>query len=41
MWEQARIRPVNGVYTFGQPRVGLYQFCGSYDHVLNAKTFVR
>jgi len=39
MWEQARIRPVNGVYTFGQPRVGLYQFCGSYDHVLNAKTF--
>jgi triacylglycerol lipase len=39
MWDLARIRPVNGVYTFGQPRVGLYQFCGNYDHVLNAKTF--
>ncbi len=39
VWEPARIRPVSGIYTFGQPRVGLYQFCGNYDHVLSQKTF--
>jgi triacylglycerol lipase len=33
------IRPVNGIYTFGQPRIGLHGFCGSYDHMLNLKTF--
>jgi triacylglycerol lipase len=30
---------VNGIYTFGQPRIGLYPFCGNYDHVLCSKTF--
>ena len=39
MWDLARIRPVNGIYTFGQPRIGLYQFCGNYDHLLRGKTF--
>jgi triacylglycerol lipase len=39
IWDRARIRPVNGIYTFGQPRVGLYQFCGNYDHLLSQKTF--
>lgn len=39
MWSRAPIRSVNGVYTFGQPRVGLYPFCGNYDHVLCSKTF--
>jgi len=39
IWDQARIRPVSGIYTFGQPRVGLYQFCGNYDHILSKKTF--
>ncbi len=39
MWELARIRPVNGIYTFGQPRIGLYEFCGNYDHMLKGKTF--
>lgn len=39
MWSGAPIRSVNGIYTFGQPRVGLYKFCGSYDHVLSQKTF--
>jgi triacylglycerol lipase len=39
MWSDAPIRSVNGVYTFGQPRVGLYSFCGNYDHVLSQKTF--
>lgn len=33
------IRPVSGIYTFGQPRVGLHSFCGSYDHILQMKTF--
>lgn len=39
MWADAPIRSVNGIYTFGQPRIGLYQFCGNYDHVLKRKTF--
>jgi triacylglycerol lipase len=39
MWDGAGIRPVSGIYTFGQPRVGLHQFCGSYDHMLSRKTF--
>jgi triacylglycerol lipase len=39
MWQQATMRPVAGVYTFGQPRVGLYKFCGNYDQVLRPKTF--
>lgn len=39
MWSGAPIRSVSGVYTFGQPRVGLFRFCGNYDHLLRAKTF--
>ena len=33
------IRPVGGVYTFGQPRIGLHNFCGAYDRLLEGKTF--
>ncbi len=33
------IRPVSGIYTFGQPRVGLHPFCASYDQILQSKTF--
>ena len=39
MWSDAPIRSVSGIYTFGQPRVGLYKFCGSFDHILSRKTF--
>ncbi len=39
MWSDAPIRTVNGIYTFGQPRVGLFRFCGNYDHLLSRKTF--
>jgi triacylglycerol lipase len=39
MWAKGGIRPVNGIYTFGQPRIGLYSFCGNYDHLLQLKTF--
>lgn len=39
MWSGAPIRSVNGIYTFGQPRVGLFSFCGNYDHLLSTKTF--
>jgi len=33
------MRPVNGIYTFGQPRIGLHPFCGNYDRLLESKTF--
>ena len=39
MWQLAQMRPVAGIYTFGQPRIGLYKFCGNYDQVLRPKTF--
>ena len=39
MWSGAPIRSVSGIYTFGQPRVGLFRFCGNYDHLLSGKTF--
>jgi|ERR1017187_8634077 triacylglycerol lipase len=39
MWANASIRSVNGIYTFGQPRIGLHPFCGNYDHLLEPKTF--
>ena len=33
------VRLVNGIYTFGQPRIGLYNFCGNYDQLLRLQTF--
>ncbi len=39
MWSNAPIRSVSGIYTFGQPRVGLFEFCSNYDHLLSTKTF--
>lgn len=33
------IRPINGIYTFGQPRIGLLPFCGNYDQLLHLKTY--
>jgi len=33
------VRLVNGIYTFGQPRIGLYNFCGHYDQLLRLQTF--
>src|SRR5438045_5202108 len=33
------IRLVSGVYTFGQPRVGLFNFCNNYNHLLSSRTF--
>ena len=33
------VRPVRGIYTFGQPRIGLYNFCGHYDQLLRPQTF--
>lgn len=39
MWTDEVKRQVNGIYTFGQPRVGLNRFCGNYDHLLHDRTF--
>jgi triacylglycerol lipase len=33
------IRPVSGIYTFGQPRIGLHNFCDNYSRLLTPKTF--
>jgi hypothetical protein len=31
------IRPVSAIYTFGQPRIGLNDFCNSYARLLSSK----
>jgi hypothetical protein len=31
------IRPVSAIYTFGQPRIGLHDFCNTYGRVLGKK----
>jgi len=33
------IRPVSGIYTFGQPRIGLHNFCDNYGRLLTPRTF--
>jgi triacylglycerol lipase len=33
------IRPVSGIYTFGQPRIGLHNFCDNYGRLLTPQTF--
>ena len=34
------IRPVSAIYTFGQPRIGLHDFCNTYERLL-ARKLVR
>jgi hypothetical protein len=31
------IRPVSAIYTFGQPRIGLHEFCNTYGRLLGRK----
>jgi len=31
------IRPVSAIYTFGQPRIGLHDFCNTYERLLGRK----
>jgi triacylglycerol lipase len=33
------IRPVSGIYTYGQPRIGLHDFCDNYGRLLTPRTF--
>jgi Lipase (class 3) len=33
----AGIRPVSAIYTFGQPRIGLHNFCDTYGRLLGRK----
>jgi hypothetical protein len=33
------IRLVSGVYTFGRPCVGLFNFCNNYNQLLRSRTF--
>jgi hypothetical protein len=33
----AAIRPVSAIYTFGQPRIGLHDFCDTYGRLLGRK----
>jgi len=33
----ASVPPIQAIYTFGQPRIGLHDFCNTYDRVLNGK----
>ena len=31
------VRPVSAIYTFGQPRIGLHDFCNTYGRILDGK----
>ncbi len=31
------IRPVSAIYTFGQPRIGLHDFCNTYSRILSGR----
>lgn len=31
------IQPASAIYTFGQPRIGLYDFCNTYARLLGNK----